>query len=357
MAPWWIRTRHHIGWVAALFGLILALAAPSAGADREGDPLAVPLMADQRPGLTQTMYAERRSVAFVVLDCAPGQPLWTEASNAASTWNIDAPVELRVHRASSGCEGSPTNLANEIYFAPVDTPAPEVGDYHYATANGRIQAEDLRVSMREVVERARELDTSTRIVIFNQLMNAFGHVLGLGDAHRLHPDDCHWSVMLGNCRFQRAMPTEADRDALAHLYDTATDRRADLRRFDANDNGRIDDPEFRDALRLWIRGRVTDDMFLDLLQAWNRGERIGGASTQIQAEPNGPSAIRIFDLNGRLVAERGCFQGRRGRGRQTAWRAQRMLNAQADLPAGSYIARIRGCDTGHVAHRFLVKTP
>lgn len=354
MAPR-IGIPHRTTWIVALFGLIVGLAAPSAGADHEADPLTVPLLADQRPDVTQTMYAERRSVAFVVLDCAPGQPLWTEASNAASTWNIDAPVELRVRRASSGCEGSPTNLTNEIYFGAGDSPAPEVGDYQYAADDGRIQAEDLRVNMREVVERARELDTSTQVVIFNQLMNAFGHVLGLGDAHRPHPDDCHWSVMLGNCRFQRAMPTEADRDALAHLYDTATDRRADLRRFDANDNGRIDDPEFRDALGLWIRGRVTDELFLELLDAWNRNERIGGASARRASEPSGATSIRIFDLNGRLVVERGCSQGRQGR--RTAWRAQRMLNARTDLPAGSYLARVRACDTGHATHRLLVKTP
>ena len=331
--------------------LLLAMAdAPARATHVDAVPF-VPLMAETHPDLTQTMYAERASLQFVVYDCTSSRPLWEEANNAASTWNIDAPIDLQLRLEESACEGSTTNTTNEIYFTQESFRGSEVGDHHYRTADGRILAEDLRVSLPDVPSQARSLNTSTQIVIFNQLMNGFGHVLGLDDVEAGDVEHCHGSVMLGNCRIQRAMPAAADRAAIAHLYGTDPERHADLRRFDTNGNDLIDDPEFRAALNQWIQGRVTDELFLELVEVWSRNKSISGLAMPLGSPTVSATALRVFDLGGRLIVDEPC------RSTNAQRRAQLALDRRLTVPPGAYLAVVRDCDTGVRDRRVIVKLP
>lgn len=333
------RSTRRLAFVA-LVGLLLGGVAGLATSIATAQDRQVPTISEQRPELATAMYAGRTSVAFTVYDCATSQPLAAEAANASSTWNIDAPVQLIVQSSDPKCKGAPSNDRSEIYFVQRRFHGPEVGDYQPHIIAGQLVAEDLRVSMPGAIERARELSTSVNIVIFNQLMNAFGHVLGLGDAHRSYPDSCHWSVMLGNCRLQRTMPSRSDRDALARIYGADLELHRELRSFDTNDNGRIDDAEFRAGLRQWIQGRVTDEVFLELLEVWSQSRRLSG-SRSTEPASNHSTSVRLYDLSGRLVAEQGC------RLHTTLTRIVRSM-AGPTLPRGVYIARVRDCQTGAV---------
>jgi len=41
-----------------------------------------------------------------------------------------------------------------------------------------------------------------------------------------------------------------------------------LKQFDANNNCRIDDPEFFNAIDAWVQGQITNDLFFDVVDAW-----------------------------------------------------------------------------------------
>lgn len=333
-----------------LLGLI-GVSFASASQERE-----VPLMIDQHDDLSRSAYVARSTVNFTVVDCTSGRPLWTAAQKAADTWNADAPVRIDVRLAEDRCSGSANDRINEVYFRPLPVSDAMVGDYQYRveSASGRFLSEDVRVDPSQVVERARELDTGSAIVIFNQVLHGFGNALGLGDAYLVDPDGCNWSAMLRICSLQRRVPSAADLDALERLYSVETNRGSlppRLRQFDENDNSQIDDDEFLHGVERWIAGEVSDSLLSELVEVWSRQRSEG--SSLAYAEPPSPSMpserVRVFNLAGQLAFERPCSLSAMAQSRQAL--------RTSSLPTGSYVVVRRNCLTGELQRSLLVKRP
>ncbi len=325
--------------------MILVVAGSIASAQPSG--FSVPLAE------TPSMYEGRSEVTFAVKECRGrgafggierGEILRASQS-AASVWNEVFPrVRISVAQGNCRLEPATNNGTNEIYWTDRPMPAERFGLYVAATQGPRLMEEDILLKANNIEYVAGELDASPERVLLNALVHEFGHALGLGDAYREWPDACGWSAMLALCSAEPLRPTSADLQALRSIYGTSSDdalnppssSSGSLRRFDTNDNGYIDDPEFSTAMDQWLAGEVGDELFLELIDAWTSGRKLKSAAIDDGLRFN-VTSVTVFKLSGDRVGRSACSS------RAAMDRADRMLDRE---PQGTYLAVVRDCQTG-----------
>jgi hypothetical protein len=263
-------------------------------------------------------YASRSSVQFEFcpyLGIPIEEVVYRAAIDAAAIWKrTGVPVRIVINRPYGACSSYKAfyNLINEIHFAGHEVNAPELAFYQSLREGGTLIEEDISIYLRGVGETAARYGLDPYDVLLSTLVHEFGHALGLDDAYELYPDDCGWSVMLAYCPEGPIIPTEADIRALRKIYGyfpSPIDSSpaplptpfSDLRGFDTNHNGFIDDLEFFAVIDLWISGHVSDEMFFQVIDAWISQTPVAGQ--RWQPSGFGLGQARVFDLSGRLVAQ------------------------------------------------------
>ncbi|MFB6285606.1 MAG: hypothetical protein ABEK03_03385 [Candidatus Bipolaricaulia bacterium] len=334
--------------------MILVVAGPIASAQPSG--FSVPLA--QNP----SMYEGRSEVTFAVKACRgrgafggfePGQ-IQQASHSAASVWNEAFPrVRINVVQGNCRLEPATNNGINELYWTGRPMPAERFGLYVAATQGSRLIEEDILLKADNIKYVAGQLEASPKRILVNALVHEFGHALGLGDAYRKWPEACGWSVMLALCSAEPLRPTSADLQALRSIYGASSDdalnppSSGSLRRFDANDNGYIDDAELSTAMDQWLVGEVSDDLFFELIDAWTSGRKLESAAIDDGSRFN-VTSVTVFNLSGDRVGQSACSSA------AAMDRAERLLDGE---PQGTYLTVVRDCHTGETRTDKIAQLP
>mgnify|MGYP006277464939 CR=1 FL=1 len=302
-----------------------------------------------------SMYEGRDEVTFAVKECRglgafggfqPGEILQA-AQSAAAIWNESFPrVRINAVRGDCGTRPVTNNGENELYWTGKAMPAERFGLYIGMTQGARLIEEDIQLKADNIEWIAGELDASPQQILVNAIVHEYGHALGLADAYVNWPKACGWSVMLALCSADPVGPTGADLQALRSIYGSSSDddalapppsgSSASLRQFDANDNRYIDDAELSNAMDQWLAGRISDDLLFQVIDAWTSRAKLQGASLE-QAQRFSVTSVTLFNLSGDRVGQSACSSD------AALDRAHRILKRH---PQGTYIARVRDCQTG-----------
>jgi len=124
-----------------------------------------------------------------------------------------------------------------------------------------------------------------------------------------------------------------------------------ITQFDLNNNRRIDNVEFFEAMDLWINHGIRDLTFFEVLDAWINGSLVVEVRRIVRSASSALTSVEVFDLTGRKLNTYGCsqFANQQISNQQFAHRL-----SQQNFSVGSYVVVERNCSTGQAQSRFVL---